>query len=783
MLAIGMSSPACLPGIASATGLSAGSVIKNSAAATYIDPNHPADIQNVVSNTVSMTVAEVSGITVTPISATDSVTGHSIVAGETVNYDYLVTNTGNDPTRFVLPGTANMTGPATVSSVQISLDNGNTFTNVAAAGMTTGSIAASGSVRVRVVAVISAAATAGQTITVVLGNTGSNDNTAGTQNQAYPTAPSGNDVYTSDNPDGTPGETAGSPVNGEREASASQTVTVVSYTQSFAAVYLTHTNYSNSGTPNTLTDDVLTYSLAIGVNSSAPSGSLGYTPADLTSTALSLDGLTGNKVLISTAIPALTTLTGTPTSASGWTPVYTVTPLAVAANFALWTSTPPASMALVTRIGYVAAGPITRGSNISGFTFSVMTTGAVTGTTIAALSQLFGQTSGGGASLVYDESGDQMPSNFNDDGSAGSNVPTLGVANPTTDGTDTNNNNTGTGSAGEDNIYALTTPLSVQNGPTGQPAATGPTSSDDDFTNRSAICPAGLVPGATFDPAPVTFVNSVANPGGLLISSLLLVPVPPATPANLPTGTVVNITYLTSTATYIYNGTSFALTSGVAIDIVNLAALATVPYTVTVDLPAGTPLSTDIGRGFPVAIRAFVDANNNGIYDTGEVENMTIDRVYTGFLKLAKQAQIVDTDGTTIIQAYSAAPTTANIRPGRFIDYLITYQNISEAPVGSGNVTMTSNTVVVTDNGTVMPNNWATDIDGRGIIATSNVVGSATDSSGGTIVYYSGSLGTTPAIDQTGLTVSADVACYIDAVNGSVAPGVSGTFKFRRKIN
>lgn len=99
-----------------------------------------------------------------------------------------------------------------------------------------------------------------------------------------------------------------------------------------------------------------------------------------------------------------------------------------------------------------------KGTAVTGFAYSVITNGVSTTapTQIAALAQTFGQTTGDTTnSLVYDESGDATASNFNDDGSRGSNVPTTGIASPASDGTDTANNDTGTGPGGEDNVYTV----------------------------------------------------------------------------------------------------------------------------------------------------------------------------------------------------------------------------------------------------------------------------------------------------------------------------------------
>ena len=84
----------------------AGTVISNTATATYEDDGGN-DFET-TSNTVEITIAEVAGITVTPVGIED-VNGGSVQTGDTLFFDFLVTNTGNDPTTFFLPGLNNIT--------------------------------------------------------------------------------------------------------------------------------------------------------------------------------------------------------------------------------------------------------------------------------------------------------------------------------------------------------------------------------------------------------------------------------------------------------------------------------------------------------------------------------------------------------------------------------------------------------------------------------------------------------------------------------------------------
>ncbi len=74
----------------------AGTEIKNQASASYSDGT---DTYTTVSNEVKVTVAKVSGLAITP----DSATLPTVIAGQTSLYYFTVTNTGNfaDQVRFL----------------------------------------------------------------------------------------------------------------------------------------------------------------------------------------------------------------------------------------------------------------------------------------------------------------------------------------------------------------------------------------------------------------------------------------------------------------------------------------------------------------------------------------------------------------------------------------------------------------------------------------------------------------------------------------------------------
>jgi len=333
--------------------------------------------------------------------------------------------------------------------------------------------------------------------------------------------------------------------------------------------------------------------------------------------------------------------------------------------------------------------------------------------------------------------------------------------------------------------------VSIFNGPNNFPDAVGPTDTNDDFSNKSSSVPSNTVPGSTIDPQSVAFSNTVKNTGTSLVN-VSLRPSAPITPSDLPTGTTVTLTHGSNSATYAYTGTTFTFVSSSGfvggnpisannpIQISGLAANATASYGVTIDLPNGTSLSTDsnIERGFPVVITAFIDANANGLVDDA-VKNNTIDRVYTGFLQQLKQSRILQGIGPTVQGADGTLSTVPKQpAPGNIIEYVVSYKNISQAQSGSGNITLSVSKVIITEDGTQNSNNWA--VENSGAIFTSHVLGAAS----GTVQYFSGNPATNLlGGEQTGTTAASDVTKYINTLSGVIDPGASGTVTFQRRVN
>lgn len=770
----------------------AGTLITNAASATYTDPATPATTLTANSNTVTITVAEIAGITNVPLA--ESVAGGGpVLPGSTVNFDFKITNTGNGSNGFSIPNTATVggtTGATLSGSLLISYDGGATFVPLATAAgayaggrLATTPIVPGGSVIVRVAAAVPLSAVGtSQTITAQLGNTGPNDNSAATQNQAYAAGHAGNIFTTNTAAEPAPGP----PLNGQREAAALATINLGSRPQAFAQLLKAGAVATFNLNPQL---DTIVYSLTLNVLATYPSASSGYTPAPLTAAALtSLNGVPASRVLISDVIPVNTTFTGAATPPGGWTLVYStdVTNIATSAAF---TTAAPANLATVKRIGWINAGPIALGTSTTGFGYTVTATGVpanATGT-VLNIGQVFGNSQGDPTNTpVYDQSGDQLPSNYTaGNGTPGSSLP--GISQPTngvppSGGPNDPGNNTGP-AGGANNVVTVSPQAGLLNGPASVAGATGPDGTNNtDLTQQSVALPAGLDPAAGI-PTPLTasFTNTVMNPGNTALTQVTLVPQTPATPGALPDGTTARIAipgqpgFAISTYTA---ASGWTLTGGAAIVIPSIAAGASQNYTVDVTLPAGTLQSTNGGaaaNGFPVPILA------SSTTAFGTLTNLTTDTVFTGVLRLVKLGQVFNADGSPCDAAPTLTPSPSCVIPGNFIVYGIAYTNIAPQVAGTGNALLSVDNIVITEDGQAAPNNFATVV--RGVVRTSNVKGSASDTTTGNTITFFNALGSNVG-DITGAgTPTADVTKYVDTFAASLPPGATGTFTFRRKIN
>ncbi len=160
-------------------------------------------------------------------------------------------------------------------------------------------------------------------------------------------------------------------------------------------------------------------------------------------------------------------------------------------------------------------------------------------------------------------------------------------------------------------------------------------------------------------------------------------------------------------------------------------------------------------NGFATTIRA-----RSG--NTVASANDTIDRLYTGFLRLQKTVTVVN---NTAYGNKASDPGPDDAVPGADLVYSITYTNISGSgdpgnpTAGTNCVQLVVSSVTITEDGAAGTNNWAA--------TTTHVINQATDTRGGTITGDN-------LVTSTVLT---------DAVTSQLLPGEFGTFSFRRRIN
>ncbi len=307
------------------------------------------------------------------------------------------------------------------------------------------------------------------------------------------------------------------------------------------------------------------------------------------------------------------------------------------------------------------------------------------------------------------------------------------------------------------------TAVGLFNGPKDQPAANGfaigSTTPDNnlDFTNKSTPIKPGTLAGEKFDPDPLGFYNTVENAAQTPID----VKVIPTIKADelLPEGTKVT---LKDPAKLADPGVTFTVSSGKLVpNDVNKSGLVLlqvpsngkVDYVTIVDLPAGTPAIV----GYPVNLTAFIDLNNDNLPNPTELQNQTIDRLYTGFIDLVKESRILAADKQPLNEFSKDNKAT---KSGQYIEYRIKFTNVSVASIdGSGSKPLSAKNFTITEDGTILPNNWAT-------LTTHDP-----DSTAASI----GLVTVTPPGNKP------DVTKYVNTIS-VLAPGNTGTFGFIRQV-
>jgi hypothetical protein len=641
--------------------------INNTATATYSDGS---ENYSTSSNTVTVTVAKVSGLTITP-DVTNGSSDPSIVPGQTgVRFNFTVTNTGNftDNVRFKAGGASVSvaSGMATITSAFIDVNGNNTYEagtdadirgNVA--DVVSANLNQNQALSVVVFVDVNAAAPAGSIINVRLGDA---DDATPFDNEAFDS--SAGEVRT---------ESAAS-VNGRREARGDRSATV----ENDAQLTLTLTSPTGNG-PVPLGSNI-TYTWQLCNTGARPAASVTLTNVS----GAPAGGDSG--VWVFAPVPAGTTL------AAQVFPAGTLySDSAVASDpvtAAQWYAAPQAT---TTRIAFKV------GNSLAAGVCSANLSQVVTITTTDATNAI------------------------------------------TEQGTGSANNSIAVRINATSAVWTTLLEMlgSVLNGPQGAAGAVNNTNNDD-FTNKSVNTGiAGIAPGNPTDASgTVTFTNTVQNTGNANDTYTLTVP-------SFPAGSTVRVTVNGIQTTVVNAGVA----TGNAITPLSVAFGASANYQVEVTLPAGLTVLT----GYDTVLRA-TSANTNTEW------NETIDRVYTGFIRLVKTATV--SNGTGVGGATDAVP-------GAVITYSIAYDNVSSAQVagGSGNVMLTASNIVISEDGAAGTNNWATH--------TTMVLGGGldpSDTNGGTITDGS-----------TNGAVTALTNFLKDTVV-SLSAQQSGVFTFRRQI-
>jgi hypothetical protein len=752
------------------TAPAADSSISNTATASYEDPNAPGVTIDTVSNTVKVKVAKVAGILVVGKGFTDAATPQ-FNPNHTIYSNFEVTNTGNDGVKFRVPKNATVS-TATVNFVKVQYNAGTVSTPdwrdvTDATGVDSQPIAAGGVLQVRVELIVKNVA-AGLPIETTLGKTsaaGINniERGVGVDEDVHP-----DDIYTVDvTTAGSLVALGGNAANGVREGSFKQTTQVNAVKQAVPSITLTTgTPVPNTTTP--ATKDDVTYSINVTVPTTDPvtgadTADLAPTSIKLATTAVPGAGTDVNRVLISNPLPAGSRLLSAPTAPANWTVVYAITS-PVAGTPTVWATVPPANLANVKQVGFIYETTATAANSVP----------TVAGTSVSASTTAYG------------------PFNVSiTTGGLGTVANTVAVEG-TTPGTTTPARADATGSI----VTSRGTVASdIYNGPAGVPQAKGPGGDNNlDFTNKSmkilgvdAVRDAnGDLKTTTAPTTPVVFSNTVENVTNAASNVYLL----PTVAADLPNGTQITLKKSDNTDphTYTYdkpNGVFTTTNTGLPLTL-SVTGLGSAGYIVEVLLPGGLEQL----KGYSVPVTAFTTTDATflatattapgivAVPTSDTKQNTTIDRVYTGYIDLVKEARTVDPATQTIDDAdatnpYAKAPTLKAV-PGKLIQYRIRAVNVIQPDATAvGSKSLDASSIKMVENGAITGlSNWAS--------TTTHLPNSAktllgtTTQPASTITYNSGAKNNT----------NTDITLYeVNLGTAAVTPGQEASFVFVRKVN
>ena len=447
-----------------------GTTISNTVTSSYSDGTTS---YATTSNTVTVTVSNIAGLTITP----DAGTRANVVLGQTgVDFNFTVANTGNFTNQVVfkaLGASIVKTGSATVTAAVIDVnkdglfDGGDTDILANASDVTSANVLQDGTLFVIVRVTVDAGAAAGSTINIQLGDAGGST--------PYDNVPvllanfSANEVRTA---------TAGT--NGYEEARGNVSATV----ENDALIRLSLTRTAG---PVAIGSDI-TYDWVL-TNDGARAA---------TAQTLTVDGSSVTGIFIIAPIPGRTVLKSGQTFPAGT--IYTTTAITTAPLAATWSATAPADLNTLTRIGFNTGNSLAAGASTSTITMLVtVKSGISIVLPIRELGDAFSKNSLATPASITDQSHDAVANAG--DGNADF---TEGDAIGSVDGNGVMLNTTLSSTGG-----------SVLLGPSGFQGAIGPTGTNDDYTNRSVNTGiATVAPGGnTTAQGIVTFTNTVANTG------------------------------------------------------------------------------------------------------------------------------------------------------------------------------------------------------------------------------------------------------------------------------
>jgi hypothetical protein len=750
------------------------SSIDNQATASYEDPLNPpktTDINdprriNTVSNLIRITIDEVAGITVKQKGITDDKDANIAVVqgGDTVYFRFDLTNIGNDGTRIFVPNKAGLNGAGTLQRLQY-FNDVNGWQDILDGGLISGDIPSNKVLKVRVPVKVNNGGSGN--LSVSLGNTPTETNGQNIEiiKANIDTVKNSDRVFTIDNNDTVDEEIPGAPGNGTREAMDTQTITIGKQPQTFATIKISDGSY-------VVADRSITYNLNVKVENTVPDRAGNVVPADMVG--LTIPGLKEPGILLSDAIPVGTKFDKA-VAPTGWTIVYqygnAISPTD-RADTSTWSTTPPEANPNETlrRVGFILPnGRIPKGNIVDGFQLKLTVIDPFTTTQVNNLAQLFGNSPANPNDStdktpnpnlpVVDESGDLNPNDFNANGAPGPTDPVTGkpLVKP-----------------GIGDVTAIIgkftiTPISVGkivNGTKGSPDAVGEGNDNNrDFTNKSIITP--VEAGSTLNPAIIGFTNTVKNQTGVPLD-IKIIPTIKAG-ETLPDDTIVTLRdpkKVIADVTFKVKGGKLVANDAAKPTFVipQVGSQQTVEYITGIDLPDGT----DALKGYAVELVAFVDRNNDNLVDPDELTNKTTDRVYTGFISAIKESRVLDADNKTVLSDFSADTKSKLAKPGQYIEYRLTFKNISPiVPDGSGSKGLSASNFTIIEDGYASPNNWAglTEHD------PNSAIGDV-----GTVTAFSRS------DKMTTTTIDRQVTKYTHTI-GTLAPEATGTFIFRRQVS